>query len=85
MKPIGKGLHAWRTAREGDEEERRFAKAWIDENSKSHRLLDYLLGEGVTPVDSGERDVEVAATVVQWLGSPVGRNFLEQLGYVRRN
>jgi len=26
----------------------------------------------------------VAATVIQWLGSPCGKFFLEELGYVKR-
>lgn len=67
--------------------ERAFAKAWERENKQTH-LLAYLLGgdEAQTRIYSGseletkfvsQRDAEVAATVVQWLGSEVGQCFLK--------
>lgn len=37
------------------------------------------LGNGKDPVEVSDRDREVAATVIQWLGSPVGNNFLREL------
>ena len=62
--------------------ERTFAQAWEKENtrpnSRGRQLLDYLLAE-VPNKPAGEvikRDRVVAATVVQWLGSPVGQCFL---------
>lgn len=82
-----KGLHTHRF--KGNPEERRFAEAWEEQNR--HCLtLPYLLdpehGCGIRrPPDPSDRDREVAATVVQWLGSPVGRSFLRDLGYERRS
>jgi hypothetical protein len=71
-----KGLSAARLKREP--EEKRFAKAWEEQEN----LLDYLLAtENNKPVTPSYRDKVVAATVVQWLGSPVGQSFLEGLGY----
>lgn len=66
-----------------------FAKAWERQNKETH-LLAYLLGgaEAQTRIYSGaqlelkfvsQRDAEVAATVVQWLGSEVGQHFLESV------
>jgi len=63
-------------------EEKRFAKAWQRINDTGS-LLDYLLGDKYDgrPVEANEREAQVAATVVQWLGSPVGQGFLAELGY----
>lgn len=42
--------------------------------------FDWLMGNGERPAhDITDRDREVAATVIQWLGSPVGNNFLREL------
>lgn len=41
--------------------------------------LDYLLGDGQEPGDVSDRDHLVAATVIQWLGSPVGQGFVRDL------
>ncbi len=64
-------------------EERRFAAAWADQQ-EHHRNLDHLLepadGSGHQP-KAADRDYVVAATVIQWLGSPVGQGFLSELGY----
>jgi len=67
-------------------EEQRFANAWRDENERGSSdiaLLDLLLGDGGSPVlkVADARDCMVAATVIQWLGSPVGQSFLADLGY----
>ena len=76
-----KGIHTHRF-RENPEEER-FAKAWTVQNNPG-RTLDYLLARAENnPVRVSERDREVAATVIQWLGSPVGQSFLRELGYER--
>jgi hypothetical protein len=65
--------------------EKAFARAWEKQNVNmlNGRLdgsgtLDYLLAEDPNrPMgEVTERDREVAATVVQWLGSPVGENFV---------
>lgn len=67
-------------------EERRFAKAWEKVNTEPkefglrHHMLRHMLSV------RGERcptpaEIELAATIIQWLGSPVGRGFLADLGY----
>lgn len=72
-----RGLHSHRLKREP--EEKRFAEAWDRED-----VLKHLLGDGIDAVrDIGPRDEVVAATVIQWLGSPVGQSFLRELGYER--
>lgn len=74
----GKSLHRLKD----NPEEKRFARAWEEMCDRSH--LEYLLGDGKDPAqDVTERDALVAATVIQWLGSPVGRGFLEELGYTK--
>lgn len=68
-------------------EEQLFAEAWDAHNNSSTRgYLAYLLttGDQRFPVEPTERDRQVAATVIQWLGSPVGRGFLEDLGYTKK-
>jgi hypothetical protein len=69
-------------------EEQRFAEAWQAHNDQGNtlaHLLDPRHGEPFGyPPDPSDRDIEVAATVVQWLGSPVGQGFLRDLGYVRK-
>lgn len=63
--------------------ERILAETWDEKNSSKHSqpLLDYLLAEDNNrPMgEATERDRMVAATVIQWLGSPVGEGFLEEV------
>lgn len=77
------GLHHNRTNDPLNYEERRFAQAWARENEPPKRLLEYLMSVDNKGVETSDRDQLVAATVVQWLGSPVGQYFLHELGYVR--
>lgn len=81
-----KGLHTHRFA--DNPEEKRFAEAWAKEN-KQGSILAYLLdpahGTGYRPPLPTVREAETAATVIQWLGSPVGQGFLRDLGYERGN
>ena len=42
-------------------------------------MFNYMMGNGKDPVEVSDRDREVAATVIQWLGSPIGNNFLREL------
>ena len=78
------GLSTYRIA--DNPEERRFAEAWQKHNDQGH-TLDYLVdpdkGARRWPPEAGEREREVAATVIQWLGSPVGQGFLRDLGFVK--
>jgi hypothetical protein len=87
------GLHTYRLRPEQDNpEELRFADAWAKQNDDrtgmSTGTLAWLLHEGdqsgVHPVDPSLRDHAVAATVIQWLGSPVGQCFLRDLGYEKK-
>ena len=73
------GLHVYRF--KGNPDEKRFAEAWEAINQGSHGTLNCLLGDGQHPVKASDREAVVAATVVQWLGSPVGKVWLENLGY----
>ncbi len=59
--------------------EKRFAEEWEQINLKdSNGTLNYLLSETINyPLGRvSERDRMVAATVIQWLGSPVGQQFI---------
>jgi len=81
-----KGLHEHRFR--DNPEERRFAEAWAEHNtcgSTLAYLLDPAHGTGPgRPPEPDDRDKVVAATVIQWLGSPVGQCFLRDLGYEKR-
>lgn len=58
--------------------EAKFAELW-GKDYKYRDTLNYLLSERVNePTHVNEHDQEVAATVIQWLGSPVGQCFLEE-------
>jgi hypothetical protein len=79
-----RGLHTQRF--KDNPEEKRFAEAF---GRLGWRTLDYLLGgsdrDNGPPLDASDRDRMVAATVIQWLGSPVGQGFLRDLGYEKRS
>ncbi len=64
--------------------EHRFAVAWEELNTdevghlNGRGTLDYMLSPTNRPDgEVAERDRVVAATVIQWLGSPVGQRFLK--------
>lgn len=59
--------------------EAEFLHNWED-NPRYTNTLDYLLSETPNAMDGEvtERDREVAATVIQWLGSHVGQGFIEE-------
>jgi len=67
-------------------EEELFALAWDNLNRTYHNdTIDYLMSDdNNTPTQATQKEREVAATVIQWLGSPCGKFFLEELGYVKR-
>ena len=57
--------------------EHKFADAW---EKMAPLTLGYLLcGQDCNPHDYTERDAEVAATMIQWLGSPVGESFVREV------
>lgn len=79
-----KGLHQYRF--KDNPLEKAFAEAWERENTtkggamEGRGYLDYLLAEDCN-CPRGEvtdRDRVVAATVVQWLGSPIGQCFIKE-------
>lgn len=84
--PVGPNTHRF----EDNPEEEAFARAWAKENQESnpYGLLACLLDPDHTckgrPPRPSDRDIFVAATVIQWLGSPVGRGFLRDLGYEKK-
>lgn len=83
---MSKPVTGFRTHRFADNpEEQRFAEAWETSNAQG-RTLTYLLciGDQRFPIPASEHDEMVAATVIQWLGSPVGQGFLRGLGYERK-
>jgi len=79
------GLHSYRLTKEADNPlEREMSEKWQKEMSHSPCLLRYMLSdEPNKPADFTHRDAAVAATVIQWLGSSVGRGFLKECGYER--
>jgi hypothetical protein len=87
MKRI-KGLREYRFKDNPLEE--KLAKQWAAWNAddERRRILAYLLDEqhdrGGAPPDPTERDGVVAATIIQWLGSPVGQAFLKEAGFTHK-
>lgn len=64
--------------------EKKFSRRWNKINSGNHAILDYILSEDNLSEDNhqvgpSDRDQEVAATVIQWLGTEVGREFLDSV------
>ena len=57
--------------------ERACSSAWQKEQESN--LLAHLLGTGDTRGVVSRRDAEVAATVIQWLGTNVGQAFLSRV------
>ena len=62
-----------------------FAFVWQEINEQRD-LLECLLHTGGSgfPKELTDRDREVAATIIQWLGSPVGQDFLREVEERRR-
>lgn len=78
-----KGLHIHRY--KDNPEEFAFAKEWDKQNRYGRNLAYLLCGEQQgNPPEPSERDHIVGATVIQWLGSPVGQAFLRDLGYEKK-
>lgn len=73
--------------RDDNEQERVFAEKWQGINDEEHtKTLARLLAEDPNARNlppPSDRDKMVAATVIQWLGSPVGQGFLRDCGFVR--
>lgn len=58
--------------------ERILAFRWMEENNKEWCILDSLVYDPKTGLGATQRDAEVAATVIQWLGTAIGYSFLER-------
>ena len=83
------GRRAYRfTKRDDNEQERVFAEKWQGINDEKHtKTLAHLLAEDPNARNlprPSDRDKMVAATVIQWLGSPVGQGFLRDCGFVAK-
>lgn len=95
MKRTHRGIHHDRTKHQVNALEQRFARAWRARNAGGLRFSDaqtlkYLLA---SPIESSKpdfnrvpeayvvsgRDAEVAATVIQWLGTAEGQRFLKEV------
>lgn len=62
--------------------EQKYAEAWAQLNgTKIYQtpMLGYLLSKTNDYDPGSKRDQIVAATVIQWLGSPVGQNFVRDV------
>jgi len=70
---LSKGLHPYRHKQ--NPHERVASAVW----AKNLSVLEYLLGDGEYPTHPSDRDYLVAATLMQWLGSPVGQGYLGDL------
>lgn len=69
------GLHARRTTLPCNEHEQFFSEEWSKLQEKT-KTLDGILSPDGQPFFASQRDAIVAATVIQWLGSPVGTGFI---------
>ena len=81
---FNKGLHHNRC--KGNPLEKRFAEKWDEMNSEFKYgigTLDYILAlnNNRPSGEVSDRDRQVAASIIQWLGSPVGQNFLKDMPY----
>ncbi len=56
-----------------------YALAWQRKNNGSTSTLAYMLNGQDCPAEPTARENEIAATVVQWLGSPVGSAFVRDV------
>ena len=73
---LPRGRRAYRT--EHNKYEAIAAAHWTAEDRKWN-YMGHLLGDGEMPATVTDRDRIVAATLIQWMGSNVGRCFLREL------
>lgn len=88
MKPSRQSVNINRLRVPHNRLEARYVQAWREANrgmfptrGDTHRLLKYLLSpqQPDIMVEPTDRDCQVAETVIQWLGSVVGQDFLSGL------
>jgi hypothetical protein len=71
--------------------ERVFAEKWEEINTEGRDTLAWILNTFNTQNGRqemgfvSERDAKVAASVIQWLGSPVGQSWLQDVRVVELN
>ncbi len=69
------GIHIYRTA--DNPAEMVFSDQWLMQNGRDSNFLEQILRKNPHEFEGiSERDASVAATIIQWLGSPVGECFL---------
>lgn len=67
--------------------EKIFSDLWAEENERWIKnglrgsVLQYILSEdgGKTVPETSDRDEMIAASVIQWLATPIGKSFLAEL------
>lgn len=70
----------WANRYSRDPKEHAAAQLWQEQHQNDPGTLPYLLSKnGRDPVDPTDHEWEVAATVIQWLGSPIGQDFMRVL------
>lgn len=78
IKHIGK----WPNRTKGRDFHAQLEKAFMDgweAANKTDTILGYLLGDGRSSVAPTQEQAELAASVVQWMGSPVGFSFMREI------
>ncbi len=77
------GLHQYRFST--NPLEKKFAEAWEELNNRPHsggNCVDSIVSKDWNNPDyATEREIEICASVIQWLGSPVGQKFLRGVGF----
>ena len=78
-----RGLHSNRLSSDKNKLEVIFAEEWEKANesfSSSSILLDYMLSQSSDyPHRVSSREQEVAATLIQWMGTEIGQGFLKDV------
>lgn len=79
-KTIHTGVRHIRTESDGPSaiREKAFSEQWRAEQESD--LLGHLLSNDNKTATYSDRDAEVAATIIQWLGTNVGQGFLMKVG-----
>ena len=65
-----------------EKEEEEFASVWQKINDQEN-ILEYLMSDSNNRHSVTDEQAEVAATVIQWLGTHVGQSFLMDMGFER--
>jgi hypothetical protein len=74
------GFHFGRTVMPHNKLEKLFANEWNDRNLPGPEAwLPQLLGDGRESAPVNGREARIAATIVQWLGSTIGQEFLRDI------